>query len=131
MTHAGGCHCGAIRYEVAGDPVHSALCHCTDCRKASGAPMVHWALFPQTALTVSGEPANYASSPGTTRQFCAGCGTSLFYWNESLFPGQVDVQAATLDDPSALPPGIHIQMADAGDWVAGMAELPKFDRYPG
>ena len=41
----GGCHCGAIRYEVEGAPIHAALCHCTDCRRQAGAPMVSWTLF--------------------------------------------------------------------------------------
>ena len=33
---AGGCHCGAIRYELEGDAITHALCHCTDCRRAHG-----------------------------------------------------------------------------------------------
>ena len=37
---SGGCHCGAVRYEMPEDVAHHALCHCTDCRKASGAPAV-------------------------------------------------------------------------------------------
>ena len=42
MEHEGGCHCGAVRYRISvnGPPMHVALCHCSDCRKSSGAPMV-------------------------------------------------------------------------------------------
>ena len=45
MGMTGGCHCGAVRYSVAGEPQHVALCHCSDCRKSAGAPMVSWAAF--------------------------------------------------------------------------------------
>jgi hypothetical protein len=36
----GRCHCGAVRYALAGEPKWSALCHCGDCRRHAGAPMV-------------------------------------------------------------------------------------------
>lgn len=39
MIHTGQCHCGAIRYEVAGDPKDVALYHCSDCRRAGGGVM--------------------------------------------------------------------------------------------
>ena len=40
----GGCHCGAIRYQAEGDVLVHALCHCTDCRRHAGAPMVGWTI---------------------------------------------------------------------------------------
>ncbi len=130
-TAAGGCRCGAIRYTVDGAPEHSALCHCTDCRRSAGAPMVGWMLFARDKLHVEGTPQSYASSPDVTREFCGRCGTGLFYSNESIFPGMVDIQSATLDDPATFPPSAHIQMADAAPWMNHVQDLPKFDRYPG
>ncbi|MDX3900505.1 MAG: GFA family protein [Sphingobium sp.] len=127
----GGCHCGAIRYEVTGEPAHSALCHCSDCRKASGAPMVGWALFAEAQLTISGEPARYASSGPVTRHFCGICGTGLFYTSTTAFQGMVDIQTATLDDQAAFPPTAHIQYAEAAPWMEDAHALPKFDRFPG
>lgn len=126
----GGCQCGAIRYEVTGDPAYSALCHCTDCRKSAGAPMVGWALFPEDSVTITGEPARYQSSEHATRHFCATCGTGLFYTNPAVFPGSIDIQTGSLDDPAALPPQAHIQMAEAAPWMETVSDLPKFDRYP-
>ena len=49
MTQTGGCHCGAVRYEVIGAPHSVMLCHCADCRKNSGAPLVAWAAFAEDA----------------------------------------------------------------------------------
>jgi hypothetical protein len=127
----GKCQCGAIRYEAEGEPAYSALCHCDDCRRSAGAPMVGWALFPQDKVTIHGDPVRYQSSEHATRHFCGTCGTGMFYTNPVIFPGAIDVQTGTLDDPAALPPQARIQMAEAAPWVDGVASLPSFDRYPG
>jgi hypothetical protein len=127
----GGCRCGAVRYEVTGDPVYVALCHCTDCRKSAGAPMVSWSAFAEGDVSVTaGAPRDYASSEHATRSFCAVCGTGLFYRNPAVLPGLIDIQAATLDDPEALPPHIHVQTAEQLNWMHGIDALPAFERYP-
>lgn len=126
----GGCHCGAIRYEVSGTPVYHALCHCTDCRKSSGAPAVAWALFPAGAISVTGTPKVHASSEHARRHFCPDCGSGLFYTNEVVFPGMMDIQSAALDDPDTIPLGIHVQTAERIGWMKTAHELPQFERYP-
>ncbi|MEG8222113.1 GFA family protein [Sphingomonas sp. HH69] len=127
----GKCQCGAIRYEVRGVPAHVALCHCSDCRASSGAFVVGCALFPQDKVTIEGKPVAYQSSENAIRHFCGTCGTSLFYINSVVFPNGIDIQTATLDDQSAFPPQVHIQLADAPPWAATADTLPKFDRFPG
>lgn len=131
MGRTGKCQCGAISYEVTGEPAHSAACWCDDCRASAGATPVVWTLFPNDALTITGTPVDYQSSPGSTRRFCGTCGTGMFFVNESIFPNQTDIQAGTLDDKDAYPPQAHIQVADAPAWFARHGELPKFDRFPG
>ncbi len=129
--HEGQCHCGAIRYRVEGEPIHNALCHCIDCRRHAGAPMVGWALFGNDNFAIlRGEAKIYASSEHGRRHFCGDCGTGLFYTNEIIFPGMTDVQSATLDDPAALPPGAQIQLADRIGWMKDIDTLPQFERYP-
>jgi len=44
-SHEGGCLCKAVRFRVTGDPLHSVICHCHSCRRASGAPSVAWLTF--------------------------------------------------------------------------------------
>jgi hypothetical protein len=131
MTQSGGCHCGAVRYEVSGAPKGVALCHCSDCRKSAGAPMVAWAMFgeDQFALT-QGEPRLYNGSGQSMRYFCGACGTGVFFRNAQNLPGIVDVQAATLDDPEAFPAGVHIQTADRIGWMETAHTLPAFERFP-
>ena len=132
MPHTGRCHCSAIRYEVATEPKHVALCHCVDCRRSAGAPVVAWAAFAEGELKVTrGTPKVINSSGAAMRSFCADCGTGLFYRNAEALPGIVDVQAATLDDPESLPPTIHIQTAEQLGWMKTAHDLPRVDRYPG
>lgn len=128
---SGQCHCGAVRYEMPAETIHRALCHCSDCRRHSGAPMVAWGLVPKDQLKVEGETKEYASSNDGRRHFCPTCGTALFYTNDVMFPGQIDVQIATLDDPDAVQPDVQIQLAERIGWMGRVDELPKFDRYPG
>jgi hypothetical protein len=131
MSITGGCHCGAIRYQVDGDLIVHALCHCTDCRRHSGAPMVGWTMYPADAVKVTkGEPKVYASSEHGRRHFCANCGTGLFYVNDVNLPGIIDIQSGTYDDPGVVAPVAHIQIADRIGWMARVHELPVFERYP-
>ena len=131
MTYEGGCHCGAVRYEVAGEPQHVALCHCSDCRKSAGAPMVAWAAFAEDEFKlVQGELTTFNSSGTALRGFCPKCGTGISYRNAEYLPGIVDIQSATLDDPDSLPAGCHIQTAERIGWMAEAHNLPEFERFP-
>lgn len=131
MTRFGGCRCGAVRYATEGDALHITLCHCKDCRRSAGAPMVGWAGFEEAQFTLSkGEPTGFNSSGAALRSFCPVCGTGLYYRNSEMLPGIVDIQVATFDDPDALPPAAHIQTAERLDWMATAHALPEFERYP-
>jgi len=126
----GGCHCGQVRYRLTGAPKRVGLCHCADCRRSAGAPVVAWAIFGQDQLSFTGEVATYASSQDGRRQFCPRCGTGLFYLNDVIFAGLVDVQVATLDDPDALQPIEQIQTAERIGWMRTAHALPAFERWP-
>ena len=131
MPHIGRCHCGAIRYELAAEPKDVSLCHCTDCRRSAGAPVVAWAGFAESDLTVTrGTPKTINSSGAAMRSFCADCGTPLFYRNAEILPDIVEVQLATLDDPEAFPPTVHIQAAEQLGWMKTAHQLPRIDRFP-
>lgn len=128
----GGCHCGAVRYEISGAARRHNLCHCRDCRRSAGAPLVGWAAFRDRDFRLTaGTPCTYASSAEGRRHFCARCGTGLFYTSKSIFPGEIDLQTATLDDPDAvLAPCAHIQVAERIGWMQDAHTLPQFQRFP-
>jgi hypothetical protein len=131
MAITGGCHCGAVRYEAGGEALTHALCHCTDCRRSAGAPMVGWTMYRQDGVKVTkGAPKVYESSEHGRRHFCPNCGTGLFYTNAKVLPGIIDIQSATYDDPDAVPPRAHIQIAERIGWMERAHELPVFERYP-
>ena len=127
----GQCHCGAVKYEMSSNTVHQALCHCSDCRRHAGAPMVACGLVAKDDLKVEGETREYKSSENGRRHFCPQCGTGLFYTSEAIFPGQIDVQIATLDDPDEIVPQAQIQTAERIHWMEKIDQMPEFERYPG
>ena len=62
--------------------------------------------------------------------FATIAGPRSLYTNEVIFPGQTDIQIATLDDPDAIQPQAQIQIAERIGWMKGAHELPEFERYP-
>ncbi|PTA88991.1 aldehyde-activating protein [Kosakonia sp. H7A] len=128
----GGCFCGSVRYQVAGKPLAVAVCHCKDCQRSAGAPMVSWSLYAQSSLVIiKGKPATFSKSGAAIRSFCPVCGSGLFYTNSLSIPGRVDVQSSTFDCPEAFPPQAQVQVAERLDWVNHLLELPGYERYPG
>lgn len=70
---AGGCLCGRVRLVAIGQPYRVGICHCLDCRKHHGALFHASAIFPQDAVTITGEVREFAG-----RFFCPNCGSSVF-----------------------------------------------------
>jgi hypothetical protein len=125
-TYAGGCLCGALRYEIAGEAANPCFCHCASCRRASGAPMVPWGTFARAALRITrGRLKEYRSSREVWRGFCAHCGTSLTYRHEARAT-EIDVTLATLDDPAAIAPRMHVWVRDRLPWVTIADGLPQY-----
>lgn len=128
MMLAGGCYCGAVRYEASGPVFNATLCHCSDCRRASGAPAVGWFSVEAGGLrTTHGAPREFRSSPRVLRTFCGQCGTMLT-WRHEEAPGEVDVTICSLDDPNAVPPQDHTFVASAVRWLHLGDTLPRYPR---
>ncbi len=126
MAITGGCHCGAVRYEAEGPLTHAALCHCTDCRRVSGAPAMAWASarcadFGYTAK----QPLRYASSAKVTRAFCGDCGAQLTYAHDDYGGERIDIAISTLDDPDIAPPQAQIFVSSRLSWMADLGALPE------
>ena len=121
----GGCLCGAVRYATNAPPFHETVCHCTICRRASGAPFVAWFSVHPASLSVSGAPAWFRSSATGERGFCPRCGTQLFFRSNGL-PEETDVTTASLDDPSLVPPRDQVRTSSCISWAPGVPTLPAF-----
>ena len=125
---AGGCYCGAVRYEVTGKPVHLTNCHCSICRRTTGAPYVSWFSVPVAQFRiVQGSPVTFHSSQKALRRFCGTCGTQLIFQHEEdvLY---IDLTAGSLDDPESCPPEDHTYLGDKLGWVNTADHLPGYVR---
>ncbi|KRA95089.1 aldehyde-activating protein [Devosia sp. Root685] len=105
---AGGCLCGAVRFVAKGQPFRVGICHCMDCRKHHGALFHASAIFPQTAVTVSGEVRDYAG-----RCFCPHCGSSVF----SRSGGEVEINLGALDAPDRWRPSYELWTIRREAWL--------------
>jgi hypothetical protein len=124
MSREGGCLCGAVRFRAEGEPVNVRICHCRNCQKAMGSPFFARALFDQSALTIEGDAARFASSELLGRVFCTTCGTRLFAWRK--VGTMASVALAAFDDRSAFVPTAHMWVSEKMDWVKLDDGLPQY-----
>ena len=128
--YAGGCLCGAVRYQAAGTARHLCYCHCESCRRAAGSPVVAWGTFDRSGFRVThGTLAEFRSSAQVVRGFCAACGSCLTYRHEAR-PAEVDVTLASLDQAAQLAPQAHVWVADKLPWLKIEDGLPQFQCTP-
>ncbi len=132
-TYTGGCMCGAVRYEVSGEPVWVGHCHCESCRRYTGAPVVTFVGFKkdQVAFT-KGERQIYNSSPGVGRAFCGQCGTPLTWEGKSEVPERgmiLEFHISTLDDPYAFVPTNHVFYKEIISWFDVADYLPRYHGF--
>lgn len=114
---SGGCLCGRIRYRLNAWPKVIANCHCSMCRRHSGAAFLTYVAIDSTAFILeSGELTGYRSSDEAVRSHCAGCGSPLTFVFQSD-PSRVWVTAGSLDNPSLLPPTENWFVDDKIEWV--------------
>lgn len=122
-THAGGCLCGAVRFEAEAplDPIVS--CHCSICRRqtsqvltVSGAARERFRLVEDRGLRW------YASGPRTRRGFCGECGAALFFEGDEA--GRISISAGAFDLALGMPTSAHIFTLDKGDWYEVPDDAP-------
>jgi len=130
---AGGCLCGAVRYQAEGQALYAVFCHCRDCQRSSGTGHVPVMGMPKSAFTVRGETKSYAvrhtSGRSSIRHFCPTCGSLLFGTTE-IAPEAVSVYAGTLDDPSLFRPAAVMFKRDRHEWDVTAMALPEFETTP-
>ncbi|MBI1239429.1 MAG: GFA family protein [Alphaproteobacteria bacterium] len=128
--HSGGCLCGAVRFRVTLDRADSGYCHCRMCQRTSGAPVVAWVVAAPSGLVVTrAAPAIYHSSAHGQREFCAICGSYLFFRDAA--EGIVSINTAVLDDPETVPPTHHIWTQSRIPWFETADTLQRFPEAGG
>jgi hypothetical protein len=131
--YAGGCLCGALRYEVEGEPRMMGHCYCGDCRKASGSGFIPFMGFPASALRFRGETrqsvTKSARGSDAVRNRCANCGSLVFGGSVGKDEAHT-IYAGSLDDPSLFQPKIAIFAAGRPGWAVIPPGLAVFERMP-
>ena len=117
----GACLCGQVTYSCDADPVVTAVCHCTECQRQSGAAFSVNVAVPREALRVDGASLSSFTTVGTDtgveveRRFCSACGSPIV-----SVPAEgplVFIKAGTLNDRSWLEPQISVWCGSAQPWV--------------
>jgi hypothetical protein len=136
MSHAeltGSCLCGAIRYQVSGEAVRFYHCHCSRCRKATGAGHASNLLVtPADSIRwLAGADliASYRLPEAKRFRncFCTRCGGPVPRVIPEL--DGVLIPAGTLDCAPPFPPQARIFHASRVDWSCS-DDLPVYPEYP-
>ncbi|MFW2404829.1 MAG: GFA family protein [Gammaproteobacteria bacterium] len=113
MIYAGGCHCGAVRFEVeAPEEVTCYRCNCSICAKSG---FVHLIVAAEQFHLLKGDHAltEYTFNTGTARHlFCRRCGIKSFYVPRSN-PDGFSVNVNCLDNA---PAQMKIEDFDGQNW---------------
>ena len=128
----GGCACGAIRYEISGEPIFINDCQCRHCQQTSGTGHGSYLTFSnQKNVKVSGKAKHWEmigdSGNAKTHGFCPNCGSPV-YIKFAARPNLFTVHAASLDDPSRYKPQVMTYTKSGYAWDYINPALPKYDK---
>ncbi|KQU66980.1 aldehyde-activating protein [Aminobacter sp. DSM 101952] len=132
--YAGGCACGAIRYETGSQPVFENHCQCRDCQKRSGTGHGSYLSFAGKAdVRITGEAKTWrvAADSGAEKihAFCPTCGTPV-YLTFVAMPDVIAIHAASLDDPGQFNPQAVTYTIRGHVWDTVDPALLQFERMP-
>ena len=125
MIYRGGCHCGAVRFEVeAPERILVQDCNCSLCAMTGFLHLI----VPKSRfrLVKGGENiTTYTFNTGIAKHtFCRTCGIKSFYVPRSN-PDGIDVNVRCLDQP---PKEMTIEPFDGRDWERHGAELAHLSK---
>lgn len=125
MIYRGGCHCGAVRFEVeAPEDVEASDCNCSVCSLTG---FVHLIVPARDFQLLSGADriTTYRFNTGVAKHmFCRVCGIKSFYIPRSN-PDGVDVDVRCLDPK---PRSVAIEPFDGQNWEAHAGSLAEKSR---
>ena len=126
--HAGGCHCGGVRFEVAlGEVVEAQSCNCSMCAKTG---FIH-IIVPDSRFRITKGAERLSEYTFNTRVakhlFCSECGIKAFYRPRSN-PDGWSVNARCLDTVEGLT--LEIEAFDGQNWEAHAHSLSHLSKEP-
>ncbi|MFQ5564252.1 MAG: GFA family protein [Parvularculaceae bacterium] len=117
----GGCHCGALRFEISAAPLTVYCCHCTNCQKITTSAFAISMIIPEAAFVFTKGEAKrieWAADSGAERYgwFCGECGGRIAH-GQTPSNGFLSLRAGTLDNSRWLKPVGHIWTKSAQSWM--------------
>ena len=130
----GSCLCRRVRFEVEPPFLRASYCHCSRCRKHSGADGCIQARVPRERFRLlAGEDSIRVFVPeggGAVKAFCVHCGSSLFGGD---WPAgeEVSIRMGAFDDDPGLRPQFHTFVDSRAAWDEITDDLPQYpEAYP-
>lgn len=127
----GECLCGSVKFEIDEEIRNLYQCHCSLCRKATGAA-ANAATFVRGSsfCWISGESdiRSYKKSSGFRNDFCSMCGSSVP--NSLGDSGMVWIPAGLLDELVESRVSVHLNTASAAPWEQESAKCVRLDDGP-
>ena len=126
---AGRCYCGAVSYTVADEFLYAANCHCSNCRRATGAAFKPFAGIEREKLTVTGgaDALLRYGDDAAHDAHCKVCGSLLFsVVRDGAF---VHVAMGTLVDGPTIRPTHHIFVGSKAPWFTITDDLPQYEEH--
>jgi len=132
-TLKGSCLCGAVKYEVTGEPTRFLHCHCSRCRKATGTGHAsNLFLQPGVLKWLSGEEQVRAykvpEAKRFSNNFCATCGSRVP--RQTKDTDIVMIPSGSLDDEAPIKPQARIFSGSRANWSCAGDALPAYPEYP-
>lgn len=131
---AGRCVCGDVRFEIDVPARWAWHDHSAASRHAQGcAYATYVGSYRSRFRVLEGEHAisRYEDAErGTTRSFCARCGTPLFY-ERARSPTMINIPRALFEERTGREPRYHMSMREAADWTYMGEPLGPLKGYPG
>ena len=125
---AGGCHCGAIRFEVFSDFTEAIECNCSMCNKKG---YLHLIVPAERFQLLKGENelSIYRFGSGLARHyFCRHCGISAYYVPKS-HPDGFSVNFRCLDEIDLQ--SVRLIPFDGQNWERNIQEIQGYNRPGG
>jgi hypothetical protein len=122
---AGSCTCGAVRYTVADAFAYAANCHCSNCRRTTGAAFKPFAGIAreQLRVTAGADKLMIVGEDNGHDARCQRCGSLLYsVVRDGAF---VHVAMGTLVDDPAIRPSRHIFVGSKAPWFTITDDLPQ------
>lgn len=126
----GRCYCGAVHYAVNGAFAYALNCHCSNCRRVTGAAFKPFAGVARECLAVTqGEDALLVmGTAANNNTLCARCGSLLFSVVQD--GTRVHVAMGTLEGDPGIRPRAHIFVASKAAWFTITDDLPQYVEFP-